>query len=380
MIRNALNRRSSAWRGRTAVTFVAALALIGASCGGDDETSGAADSGADDTAAATTAAAADESAEAPAATTAAAADESAPAEGFRVAYLSASSANTWLASSLAEMQTVADANNIEIVEYDAQFDPAKQATQFQDVIAAGDFDGVILVSLTGIASAPDIETALAAGMEVVVLNQVVGEDFTTPDPQVEGISASIMSPPYQNGRRFGELTVMACEGMDPCNVAYIYGLKGTPLDEALRLGFDDVVAEVPTISVVAEGEGQYLGPEGGINATQDILQAAPEVNVIVGADQSMQGSAIVLADEGLTGIKLIGQGGSEPALAGITDGTWFGGVFGAPADEGRIAMEAMVQVLTGGGDLGGVDPLTSAPDNGLITADNVAQFTAQWAG
>ena len=56
------------------------------------------------------------------------------------------------------------------------------------------------------------------------------------------------------------------------------------------------------------------------------------------------------------------------------------GVFGAPGDEGRIAMEAMVSALVGGPDFGGVDPLAALPDDGLVTADNVDQFTAQWDG
>jgi hypothetical protein len=29
---------------------------------------------------------------------------------------------------------------------------------------------------------------------------------------------------------------------------------------------------------------------------------------------------------------------------------------------------------------GGVDPLSSIPDEGLITKENVAKFTAQWNG
>ena len=79
-------------------------------------------------------------------------------------------------------------------------------------------------------------------------------------------------------------------------------------------------------------------------------------------------------------VKLIGLGGSEPAIEGVADGSWFGGVYGAPADEGRIAMEAMVQALNDGTHVGGVDPLTEVPDDGLITASNVDKFTAQWKG
>ena len=302
-------------------------------------------------------------------------------EPFQVAYLSASSANTWLLSSRLEMEAVAAANNVEITEFDAQFDPGLQTTQFQDVIASGAYDGVILVALTGIATAPDIAAALDAGMEVVILNQVVGEDYTTSEPQVPGVSANVMAAPFVNGNRLGELTVLACADLDPCEVVYIYGIKGLPIDDAARAGLDEVIASHPAITIVAEGEGQYLGPEGGINATQDILQVAPDFDVLVGADQSVQGAEIVLADEGkLDQVRLVGWGGSVPAIDGIAGGRWFGGVFGAPGDEGRIAMEAMVSALTGGPDFGGVDPLADLPDNGLVTADNVHLFTPQWDG
>ena len=43
-------------------------------------------------------------------------------------------------------------------------------------------------------------------------------------------------------------------------------------------------------------------------------------------------------------------------------------------------MEAMVDALMNGNHQGGIDPLASAPDEGLITADNVDKFSAQWDG
>ena len=391
------------------LTLIAVFALVAASCGGDEgEPSGEQTQEPATTEAAPEPAPAggdemddpepaasddDDETQEPATTEAApepASDEgdemdepepAASAEPFQVAYLSASSANTWLLASRLEMEAVAEANNIEITEFDGQFDPGLQTTQFQDVIASGAYDGVILVAIAGIASAPDIEAALDAGMEVVILNQVVGEDYTTSEPQVPGVSANVMAAPFVNGKRLGELTVRACDALDPCEVVYIYGIKGLPIDDAARAGLDEVIASHPAITIVAEGEGQYLGPEGGINATQDILQVAPDFNVLVGADQSVQGAEIVLADEGkLDQVRLVGWGGSVPAVEGIAAGRWFGGVFGAPGDEGRIAMEAMVSALTGGPDFGGVDPLADLPDNGLVTTDNVDLFTPQWDG
>lgn len=303
------------------------------------------------------------------------------AQEREVAYLSASSANTWLGASVREMQKVADAYDIKITEFDAQFDPARQTSQLQDAIASGRYDGIILVAINGPGAIPDVEEAIAKGIEVVILNQVVGTDLTTSDPQVEGVAASVMAAPYRSGTRMGELVLKACEGMDPCEVVYIYGIKGIPLDDALKAGLDDTIAGHDNIKIVAEGEGKYLGPDGGIKATQDILQINDSFDVMVGADQSMQGAAIVLADEGMTGqVKLIGFGGSRPALEGVANGTWFADVYGAPGTEGRLAMEAMVDALENGNHQGGIDPLESAPDGGLITRENVDKFTAEWDG
>ncbi len=43
-------------------------------------------------------------------------------------------------------------------------------------------------------------------------------------------------------------------------------------------------------------------------------------------------------------------------------------------------MEAMVDALNNGVDQGGIDPLSSIPDEGLMTAENISKFTAEWDG
>ena len=298
----------------------------------------------------------------------------------RIAYLSGSSANTWYASSRREMQRIADEHGIEMVEFDAAFDPQVQTAQLQDVIAVGDYDGVIVAAVNGPGLIPDIEDALAEGIQVVVLNTVVGDDLAEGAPQVPGIAASSLAPPVENGERMGELTVQACAELDPCKVVYLYGIKGFPLDVALKEGFDAVLARNPGVTIVAEGEGQYLGPEGGINAMQDIMIAAPEFDVVMGADQSIQGVEIVLDDEGIDDVKLIGLGGSITGLAAVAEGRWFGVIYGAPGTEGANAMNAMILALTEGVHSGGLNPLENVTDNGLVTAANVDRFEGQWDG
>ena len=296
-----------------------------------------------------------------------------------IAYLSASSANTWLNESMAVMEEIAAENGIKLVEFDGKFDAALQTTQLQDAIAADRYDGMIVVALGGAAVIPDLQAASEAGIKIVALNQVIGDKLDTADPQDDSISASIMAPPQRSGERLGTLTLQACEGKDPCDVVYFYGIKGIPLDVAIKQGFDSVT-EGSTINIVAEGEGKYLGPDAGLAAMQDILVATSDFDVVVGADQSMQGAEIALMDaDMLESVDIIGFGGSSPALEAVADGRWFGDLMGAPGTEGSLAMNAMIEALAGN-DLGGIDTAMELQDEGLVTADNVADFTAEWDG
>jgi ribose transport system substrate-binding protein len=297
-----------------------------------------------------------------------------------IAYLSASSANTWLQASKAAMTEVGAANGVEIVEFDAQFTPGEQSKQIQDVIASDKYDGIIISGIDGAALIPDLEAAIEAGLPVVVLNQVIGEKLDTAEPQFPGASASVMVPPLDSGKLLGELTLKACEGVSPCNVVYFYGLKGTPIDTAVKLGWDEVTATNPDIKVVAEAEGQYLGPDVALAAMQDVLQRTKDINVVTGPDQAMVGVQLALSDASIDGIKIIGFGGSEVAIEAVKSGAWFGDLFGAPFTEGTLAMEAMIAALRDGTVTGGVNPLANFPNGGLVTADNVADFTPQWAG
>jgi ribose transport system substrate-binding protein len=300
---------------------------------------------------------------------------------IEIAYLSASSANTWLQASKKSMDTIAAANNMKLTEFDAQFKPGVQSKQIQDVLAAGKYKGIIIASVDGAGIIPDLQAAIAKGLKIGILNQIVGTKLDTSAPQFAGPSVSVLAAPLRSGERLGKLVLAACQGVSPCRVVYFYGIKGIPLDNALKQGFDSVVKANPSIKIVATGEGKYAGPDVAQKALADIMQKTKNFDVVVGSDQSIQGALLALTDAGKAAkVKLIGLGGSKPAVDGIKAGTWFGDVFGAPATEGTLLMNAMVEAFKSGKVTGGIDPATTLPDEGLITKANVDKFTPEWNG
>lgn len=306
-----------------------------------------------------------------------------PAEGERlqVALMAFAVANTYVAPMLEQAQAVADANNVELTIFDANNDPNAQLAQLQDAIASGQYDGIITQPIYGPGLIDGVAQAIAAGIKVVNVDQILGDDFSTNAVQVEGLSANVSQRPYDMGYKLGEQTVAACasKNLDPCQVAYLYNIKASALDDAMRAAWDEAVAGSP-VEVVAEGES-FFNPANALTVVQDILTAHPDLHGIVGADQSMQGSDQALTAAGkIDDVLLIGFGGSQQSLEAVAAGRWFSSVMMVPASSGRLAMEAMVSALRDGNDRGVVDPFDGLPNGWIITPDTASQFTAEWPG
>lgn len=110
-----------------------------------------------------------------------------------------------------------------------------------------------------------------------------------------------------------------------------------------------------------------------------MLQAHPDINVIVGADQGIEGAVQALDGAKLTGtVLLVGFGGGATAIAGVKAGTWFSDIAQAPASEGALGMQALIKAIKTGKSSGGINPVASLPDNGVITKANASKFTGEW--
>jgi ribose transport system substrate-binding protein len=303
-------------------------------------------------------------------------------ERLQIAYISFAVANTYDEPMLAEAQRVADENNAELTVFDGNLDPNLQVTLIQDVIASGQYDGMIVQPVYGPAIYDVVGEAIEAGITVVNIDQILGDDFTSGATQLEGLSANVVFVGSILGEKFGEQAVAACasKDLDPCNVAYLHDLKTSAVSIALWDAFQEVTAGTP-VTVVAEGE-TFWNPAAAQTAVADILTANSDIDAIVTSDQGLQGAALAIEAAGMSmsDFLLVGYGGSVWGQEHVADGSVFSNVLMAPATTGRLGMEAMIDALRNGTDRGDIDPFEGFPNDGVITQDTADQFTGEWAG
>ncbi len=311
-----------------------------------------------------------------------AASPSAAAKTLELAYLSFAVANSYDAPMLAAAQASAAAGNAKLTVFDANLDPATQSKQLQDAVASGKFDGIVLQPLFGAGLVTGAQDAIKAGVAIGNIDQILGTDNTTAESQIEGQLVNVVFVPSELGRKIGELVVDACGTANPCNVGYIYSVKAAALDTTLREAFDTATAVNPAIKIVAEGESFYTTALG-LKASQDMLQAHPDLTVITGADQAITGAVQAVAAANLQGkVQLVGYGGGAVAFQGIANGERYGTVMQAPATEGRLGVQMFIDAIRSGTPAPGVDVLADLPDGGVATKDNVQTFLplAEWPG
>lgn len=307
----------------------------------------------------------------------------ADAEPVHLAVFLAAAANSYAQAQLEGIEEVIGEMNATIDVFDGKFDAQVQYTQLQDAIASGQYDGFIVSPNDGNALMPVIEEAIAEGIVVACILAPCGPSFDTLDPQIEGQLLYVGIPFKQNGADIGELVVQACEGNDNCQVAYIPGLPGLPLETARLEGFQSVVNEHDNIEVTVTSAGEYLA-ETALPVAQDVLQANPDIDVIASSgDQMIVGAEQAVDDAGLTGqVALIGNGGGQIAADAIAEGRWFGTAAAYPRSEGEISADYVIRA--GRGEeieptgMGTVE--LSGGFGALVTQDNVEEYVAEWQG
>jgi ribose transport system substrate-binding protein len=294
----------------------------------------------------------------------------------KIAYLSFAVANSYDAPMLAAAKKVAKAQNASVTVFDAANDPKKQLAQLQTVITSNQYDGIVLQPIYGPQLIPTIKSNVRK-IKIANIDQILGTNPATANPPVAGLAGNVVFIQTQIGKKQGGLVVKACAQLkaNPCKVGYLYSVKVSSLDTAIRKGFD-AVTKGHNIQVVAEGETFY-NPANALKAAQTMLQAHSDMNVIVGADQGATGAEQALNGQKVT---LVGYGGGQVGLSKVASGAWFGTVMQRPATEGRLGMACVIKAIRTGKGCGGIDVLAGLPNGGVVVKANASKFNAEWPG
>lgn len=177
---------------------------------------------------------------------------------------------------------------IRCVSIDAQGDVNKQIADIEDLIAQK-VDLVVLNPKDPKALIPATKSCTKAGIPVIIMDNSI-------DPEADYVS-TIQSNNTANGELVGQWLGEKMKGT-PIKMALLSGNQGNALGVDRREGVIRGLTEAQlrlenktSFAVLTQGWGNW-STDGGLKAAEDILVAAPDINVIVAENDSMALGAV----------------------------------------------------------------------------------------
>lgn len=288
-------------------------------------------------------------------------------------------ANSFAQAGWAGVESYAKAHNATATFVDSNFAGPAQANAVQDAVTSKKFDVIILQANDGQALVNPVKQAVAAGITVVVEFTPIGGDYSSIQPQVPG-TINLIDPPVTNGKGLAKMAVGACTSLkltpSKCNVAYFQGFANYPLDSARTQAAVEGLKAEGMANVWSNQVGGYTA-DTGRTAMQNMLQAHPNVNVVIGSSQALEGATSLAAGKKIT---FIGNGGSTQAFAFVKKGTWYGAYVVPEKAEGAKAAELGLTKARGGTVPVGTNTCTSLTDYACLgTAVTLKGKTADYS-
>ena len=275
----------------------------------------------------------------------------------------------YFAAQLNAIQRKAESLGITVFSTNAQDDMVKQMADVEDMLARG-IDLLILNPKDPKGLIPATKAASAAGVPVIIIDSSI-------DPLADFVT-TIQSNNLRNGELIGEWLVKEMKG-EPIKMALISGTQGNPVGKERRQGvFRGIIEQqlrtnsTSGFNIVAQGWGNWTH-EGGLEAMEDILVAHPEINVLLGENDSMTLGAIEAikeADKMGNILILAAADGQKEALKLIQSGEYGATGSNNPVVIAEMAINIGLQVLQGETDF----PPKSYTPAVCITKENVDNY------
>ena len=258
-----------------------------------------------------------------------------------------------------------------VLTADGQNDMVMQIGDVEDLVAGG-IDVLILNPRDPQGLVPAVNAAAADGVHVIIIDSSL-------DPSANYITL-IQSSNQANGELVGSWLAESMAGT-PMQIALISGDPGNVVGRDRRLGVIRGLVDAQltqegrtSFEVVGQGWGGW-STEGGLDAMEDLLVAHPDINVVLGENDSMVlGARAALQAAGrLEDIVLVAAAdGQKEALELIGQGEYGATGLNNPSLIARMAVEVGLQALRG--ELPEDMPRITYTEPAAITQENVDQF------
>ena len=215
-------------------------------------------------------------------------------------------------------------------------DIATQMKMLQDVTTQ-DVDAIILSTHDENAAAPLVKQAMEKGIAVVIVNSDIAA-FPTPVNGVVGYGQR------KGTTGLGEYAAKMVDGK--ANVGVLEGLPGYHSTERIG-GFLDAFKNYPDMKIIATLPTEW-NVETGNKAMMDMIQAHPDINLVVAANDYIAIGAAKAAEAlGRDDILIFGNDGDTTGLEDIAAGRWTGTQNTTPFVMGKVALMVAMDVLKG---------------------------------
>jgi ABC-type sugar transport system substrate-binding protein len=274
-----------------------------------------------------------------------------------IAFLGYSAANGYTKSSFEAAQKEAAKHGAKVTFFDGKFDGATQIAQARDAIASGKYQALEIMPNNSRQLVPVVKEALAKGIKVAAIDYAIGSDPAAVDtPGVDGITVQIADNMAEGGQAQGKLAVSLCKGISPCNTMLLVGSKASDFDTIKLREIKKVLSKHPNIKVVSEAEASFDEVKAE-RITRDVLQAHPDLNVIISTGDQHCFGAQRAADaagkqfsattqQGGGKIACLGWGAARESVDQILAGRWPSSIALVPGTFGAKAAEYLIKSVT----------------------------------
>jgi inositol transport system substrate-binding protein len=205
-------------------------------------------------------------------------------------------------------------DDVEFKLTDGNEDPGKMLNDVDNFLDAG-VDALLVVPTDVSIVKPIARKAKRAGVPLVIVNRLPDEKT------MKNVDAYVGSESIQAGIIQAESVVGLLDGK-PAHIALLLGQLGHEAQLNRTEGNKQVFSKYPNIKIVAEQEGRWDRAKA-LQIVEDLLQAHPEINVIVANNDEMAIGALLAARKsGKTDADLIisGVDATPDALAYLGKG------------------------------------------------------------